>query len=204
MPSRKYGPSVPVVHHTVRDLGEVGGSLAGQPHDHVAFVELDLTETPTTGAVLDSCTFRGVRFNASVYSDSAFINCVFVRCSFFDTVFDACKFTGSKFDGCTHDLMRVTGGDWSFAGLSRANLARASFTRVRLREADLSGARCAGATLVDSDLSGASWDGADLAGADLRGSDLSALDPLVVTLRGARIDQWQAITVAAALGLAVD
>ncbi|EIV93651.1 pentapeptide repeat-containing protein [Frankia sp. QA3] len=204
MPARKYGPSTPAVDHTVRALAEVGGDLSGQSHDHVAFVDLELTEVPTTGAVLDSCTFRGVRFNASGYSDTAFINCVFVRCSFFDTSFDACKFTGSLFDGCTHDLMKVGGGDWSFVGLPRAKLSRASFVGVRMREADLTGSRCDGATLRDNDLSGALWDGADLSGADLRGSDLSALDPLAVTLRGARIDPWQAIVVATALGLAVD
>ncbi len=73
-----------------------------------------------------------------------------------------------------------------------------------MREVDLTGSRCAGATLRDDDLSGAVWEGADLSGADLRGSDLSALDPLAVTLRGARIDSWQAIIIATALGLTVD
>jgi fluoroquinolone resistance protein len=64
-------------------------------------------------AVFTECVFRGVRFNASVHRDAAFLNCTFAGCKLFDTRFVDCKLQGSMFDRCSHDLMSVTGINWS-------------------------------------------------------------------------------------------
>lgn len=177
--------------------------MTGENHENVLFVDVDMTEAGGVGAVFTDCTFRGVRFNASAHTDAAFLNCTFVRCGFFDASFAGCKLIGSMFDACTHDLLKVKGGDWSFTGLPGADLSRASFTDVRMRDADLTGARCAGAEMRGVDLSGSSLHNADFSGCDLRGSDLSAMDPLTVELRRAVIDPYQAVVLAAALGLDV-
>ncbi|MER5323266.1 pentapeptide repeat-containing protein [Streptosporangium roseum] len=203
MAERKYGEPAPETHTTIRSADWDSEDLSGQKHERVAFVNVDMTETSSRGAVFHECTFSGVRFNASVHSDTAFTNCTFKRCTFFDAAFTGCKFVGSVFDDCTFDLLKVEGGDWSFAGLPGADLHSASFRDVRMREADLTGARGAGVTLRGVDLSGASLHRADLSRGDLRGSDLSSLDPFTVKLKDAVIDIPQAVTVATLLGLQV-
>jgi uncharacterized protein YjbI with pentapeptide repeats len=107
------------------------------------------------------------------------------------------------FDGTSFDLMKATGGDWSFVGLPGADLRKARFEHMRMREADLTGARLEGAVLRGVDLSGAWLAKADLSRCDLRGSDLSSLDPLTVQLKGALIDHHQATVIATNLGLDV-
>ncbi len=181
-----------------------GGDELGQTtYTRVLFVEVDLSEAVTDGTVFDECTFRGVRFNVSKHRSSAFVNCTFSRCSFFDASFTGCKLVGSRFEECALDLLKVSGGDWSFVSLRGADLGRASFEGVRLREADLGGASAVNGTLTGLDLSGAVLYRADLSGCDLRGSDLSAVDPATTRLRGAIITVDQAVTLALAQGLDV-
>ncbi|GAA2863987.1 pentapeptide repeat-containing protein [Streptosporangium fragile] len=203
MADRKYGRPAPETHSTVASEDWYGDDLSGQSHERVAFVDMDMTETESRGAVFSECTFHDVRFNASTHVDTAFLNCTFVRCTFFDATFTSCKFVGSMFDRCTFDLLKVSGGDWSFAGLPGADLHSASFVDVRLREADLTGARCEGAVLRGVDLTGAWLHSAKLSRCDLRGSELSSLDPFNVEVRGAIVDVQQAVVIAEALGLEV-
>ncbi len=203
MAERGRGRTAPATDTTIRSEDWDGRDLDGESHERVEFVDVDMTEAVTRRSVFSECVFRGVRFNASEHVSTAFTNCVFTRCGFFDATFTGCKLVGSVFDSCTWDLLKVSGGDWSFTGLARAGLNGAAFDDVRMREADLTGARLDGAVLHRVDLSGAWLQRADLTGCDLRGSDLSALDPLTVELKDAVIDTGQAITVATALGLLV-
>jgi fluoroquinolone resistance protein len=203
MAERKQGAKAPETESTVTGADWYGQDISGQNHARVLFVDLDLTEVENNGAVFTECTFRRARFNVSAHVGAAFVNCTFANCNFYDASFTDCKLVGSVFDRCTFDVMKVSGGNWSFVGLPGADLRTASFARVNLREADLTRARFEGAPLRDVDLSGASLHGANLARCDLRGSDLSAIDPENVEMRGAIITFDQAIVIAEALGLDV-
>src|SRR6185437_16722330 len=107
--------------------------LVKDEYTQVAFLDVDMTELSSTGAVFTDCTFTNVRFNVSKHTESAFVNCTFSRCNFFDASFIRCKLTGSVFDGCSFDLMDVDGGNWSFVGLTSAKLSGTTFHGVRLR-----------------------------------------------------------------------
>jgi fluoroquinolone resistance protein len=192
----------PETNSEVRGEDWGGREIRQETFTGVAFTEVDLSEVVTERSVFDQCHFRGVRFNVSTHTSTAFLNCRFTRCTFFDSTFTGCKLTGSVFDGCSTDLLKVVGGDWSFVGLSGAELGSASFTDVRMREADLGGIRAISGTLRGLDLSGASLSKANLTDCDLRGSDLSSLDPTVV-LRGAVITFEQAVSLAVSQGLDV-
>jgi uncharacterized protein YjbI with pentapeptide repeats len=200
---RRYGTPPPPTSTTVSGEDWFGRDLTGEEHTRVAFLDIDLEEATGTGPVFTECTFAGVRFNGAVLADAAFVNCTFTRCSFFDATFTRCKLVGSMFDRCAHDLMKVSGGDWSFVGLPGADLRRASFEGVRMREVDLVGARCEGAALVRCDLSASWFHQTQLGRCDLRGSDLTGLEPFPVDITGAIITYDQAVTVAAALGFDV-
>lgn len=53
--------------------------MAGNEFRAVLFVDCDFSEMTTAGATFDECTFRNVRFNASVHTGTAFTNRV--RCA---------------------------------------------------------------------------------------------------------------------------
>lgn len=188
---------------TIAGADWYGRKISREQFQRVLFVDLDLTELESIGAVFNECTFRRARFNASGHDEAAFVNCTFISCNFFDSRFTACKFVGSMFNDCQFDNMKVVEGDWGFVGLPGADLRRASFSRTRLREADLTGARCQGSSICDVDLSGAWLHSVDFSGCDLRGTDLSAIEPSNVQLKGAIITIDQTIVVAEALGLDV-
>ena len=197
------GRSSPPTNQTIRDADWDSRDLLQHSYDHVEFVDVDMTEVDNVGTAFAQCVFRNVKFNASRHSDAAFVNCTLTACSFFDATFTRCKLVGSTFERCSFSLLKVSGGDWSFVGFAGADLRNASFTDVRMRECELTGARCAGMTLRNADLSGAFLHNVDFAGADLRGSDLSALDPFAAHVKGAIVDDEQAVAVAIALGLDV-
>ncbi len=186
-----------------RVVGEdwYGRVLEGVTYRRTEFVDVDLTEVTTRGAVFDECVFRRCRFNASVHEDSAFPNGEFAFCRFFDARFEGCKLTGTTFASCEFELLSVSRGDWRFVGLAGAGLGSATFRGVRMGEADLRGLRGAGVVLAECDLALADLDGADLTGADLRGSDLVSLDPRRVTLTRAVVSPGGALALATNLGL---
>jgi uncharacterized protein YjbI with pentapeptide repeats len=191
---------------TERVVGEdwYGLDLSSRTAARVAYSGVDLTETTSdAGLTFEECVFFDSQFNASTHTGAAFLNCAFTGCSFFGARFVECKFVGSKFDRCTYDQLVVERGDWSFVGLSAADLHSASFTDVRMREADLSAARLDGATAVGVDLSGAWLSRTNFERCDLRRSDLSTLDPSSAKLRGAIIGWEQAIVLATTMGLDV-
>lgn len=197
------GMERPDTSQTRNDVDWSGQAIAGQIHDNVLFIDLDMTEVENTASEFNECTFRNGRFNASRHSDAAFVNCTFKNCNFFGARFVDCKFVGSVFVSCNFDNFSVSGGNWSFVGLGGARLERAEIEDVRLREADLTRARMAGSKVTGSDLSGASLDEADLRGCDLRRSTLNALSPQRTLLEGAIITIDQTIMIAEGLGLDV-
>ncbi len=165
------------------------------------FVDVDMSEVITEGALFEECTFTGVRLNASTHRASAFTNCRVERSSLFGATFTGCKLTGTAFTRTGLSPVTVEGGSWAFTSLRGASVKGSRFSRVSLREADL--AHLGGEDLVlhEVDLTGADLTGARLTGADLRGSLLGALDPRVVDVRGAVIDVAQALHLAGNLGL---
>ncbi|RYE32896.1 MAG: pentapeptide repeat-containing protein [Hyphomicrobiales bacterium] len=203
MAERKHGASAPKTVETISGADWSGDALNRQRYQSTLFADLDLSDARNTGSVFNECTFRRARFNGSSHHSAAFVNCTFTACNFFDTTFTECKLLGSVFDGCQFDSMQVVDGDWSFVGLSRADLQKAAFRGTRLREADLNGARCQDGSMRDVDLSGASLHRADFSKCDLRGSELSSLEPANTQLRGAIITIEQTIVIARALGLDV-
>jgi fluoroquinolone resistance protein len=200
MAERKYGEAAPKTTDSIASLDWYEQVLSNQKYERTLFVDLDMSEAHSTGAVFNECTFRRARFNGSTHQSSAFINCTFAFCNFFDSKFTDCKFVGSMFSDCQFHHMRVEDSDWAFVGLPGADLEKASFLRTRLREADLTGARCHGSSVRESDLSGAWLHSADFTECDLRGSDLSALDPKETQIKEAIINLDQTLMIAENLG----
>ncbi len=177
--------------------------FAGERFVRCTFVDIDLTESSSNGALFEECTFANVRLNASVHADSAFLRCAFERSNLFEAQFVGCKLVGSSFVECDLRPLTVTDGDWSFIALRMADLRGVRFTGVRMREVDLTEARCDGAVFANVELSAARVQHTSLRECDLRGSDLAGLDPAQVDLTGAILGAAQAVQLAESLGAVV-
>ncbi|MGH8964916.1 MAG: pentapeptide repeat-containing protein, partial [Actinomycetes bacterium] len=96
-----------------------------------SFVDVDLTESRSRGAVFEDCRFDNCKLNVSAHEATAFVGCDFRRSSLFGASFVGCKLTGSLFVECKLRPITVEGGQWS---------------GVVLRGADLSGQELVGLT----------------------------------------------------------
>ena len=79
---RQRGQAAAVTESEVRHEDWGGRELLQETFSRVAFVEVDLSEVVTEGSVFEECTFRGVKFNVSSHTSTAFLNCTFTRCTF--------------------------------------------------------------------------------------------------------------------------
>ena len=75
MAERQYGAPAPETHAMVTGADWSGEDISRQNHTRILFVDLDMTEVRSTGAVFTECTFRRARFNASAHQSAAFVNC---------------------------------------------------------------------------------------------------------------------------------
>jgi fluoroquinolone resistance protein len=204
MAERVNGRPIPETVETLTGEDWYGEELSGRVAEQITYVDLDLTESRSTGGLaFTECVFRRAQFSQAVHTSAAFLNCTFLDCDFFGASFVECKFLGSMFSRCRFERMTVRGGDWSFVGLPGAKLGTACFEDLRIREADLTGARLVGGVLRRADLANALLGKAELDRCDLRGSDVTSVDPFSVSLTGAVVDWQQALVIAGALGLDV-
>ena len=164
---------------------------------------LRLTAVYGPGRQTEFYAKAGMVFGAGWHTDSAFLRCTFTNCNLFEAEFIGCKMVGSSFHATALRPLRVTGGDWSFAGLAGADLRGITVRDVRMREVDLTAAKCDNAVLAGVDLSGAQLHSASFMKSDLRGSDLTALDPTFVAVAGAIIEPAQAVVIAQVLGFEI-
>ncbi len=181
-----------------------GTDLGAVHHVGVTFIDVDLTEVSTSGALFDSCVFRACRFNASTHVLSAVGGCTFDGVNVFDATFEGCKLTGSELRRCTTRPMKISDGVWQGISARGADLGRLDLSDCDLRDADLSMASLAGSDLRGAHLEGALLRSADLSDTDLRGAHLDGADLTGATLRDARLDLAGAVVLAEQTGAVVD
>ena len=181
-----------------------GDDLGAAHFVECTFTDVDLSETTTSGATFERCTFHGGRFNASVHTATAFVGCDFRRTSFFDATFDGCKLVGSVLAECTVRPLTVVGGSWLGVTIRGSNLSRLDLTGVDLREADLSMSDLTLTVLARARLDHAVLREANLDRADLRGASLDGVDLSVARLKRTRLDVAGAVLLAELHGADVD
>jgi len=202
MADRRNEAAAPETTTTVTGASWEGEDISGQSHTRVAFVDLDMTEVTNTGAVFTECIFRRAKFNCSVHTAAAFVNCTFTAAT------SSTRAHGLQAHGehVRPLLLRHDQDRGRQLVVRRPARCRPSL-RVDERSAAARGGphrvRCQGASLRDVDMSGAALHGADFTDCDLRGSDVSALNPGDCTITGAIVTSNQAIVIAQALGLDV-
>jgi fluoroquinolone resistance protein len=154
------------------------------------FIDCDLTEVATEGAVFDRCQFRGVALNASVHDTTRFDN--------------YCKLTGSIFSNTALRPLTVDGGLLNWVNFFGADLRGVNFDGVNLEETDFGEARLEKASFRGADLTRATLRASVLDGADFRGAILDGVQLGGLSWRGVRIDQRLALQIAESLGAIVE
>ncbi|MCA1407735.1 pentapeptide repeat-containing protein [Ensifer sp. IC3342] len=188
MAERRYGEAPPKTDTTLGGADWYGRQIERERHENTLFVDLDLTEAQTIGAVFHECTFRRARFNAWSHQASAFVNCTLRLLQVLRQ-----PLYGVQVRRQHVQCLRIRPD----AGFGR---------RLVLYRPAGRGARprlLQGHRLGEADLTGAWLHGADFIVCDLRGSDLSAIEPENVRLKEAIITTDQTIIIAEALGLDV-
>ena len=61
------------VSNTVANADWEGRDVSGESHTGVLFTDCDFTVLVNTGGTVTECSFRRVKFNASVHTDAAFV-----------------------------------------------------------------------------------------------------------------------------------
>ena len=178
--------------------------LGAARHVESTFIDVDLSEARSAGAVFERCVFTGVRFNSSVHRASACVTCDFEGSNLFDATFDGCKLTGSVFTRCTMRPMKVRGGQWRGVSLRGTDLSKLDLTDLDLREADLSLCNLTSSVLRGAQLSGASVRETNLSATDLRGATLDGVDLAAARLRRTQLDLAGALLLAELHGAVVD
>jgi uncharacterized protein YjbI with pentapeptide repeats len=164
----------------------------------VAFDQVVLRHVSLGRARLPNMRMSDVRLEASDLSGASVQKARWHRVEFI-----GCRLTGmqlSQFSGgdllfkeCTLESALFTSGRFRSVHFERCNMRR-----VLLEKIDL-----AGAAFLGCDLTGADLTGSTLKGADFRGSDLTGVRVEGRQLQGITIDAFQAIQVAALLGIIV-
>ena len=187
-----------------RDEDWYGDDLGAIRFVDCTFTDVDLSEVRTSGALFESCTFHGGRFNASVHRSTAFVACDFRRVSFFDATLEGCKLIGSVFADCVLRPIKVAGGQWRGVTIRGTNLSKLDLSGLDLREADLSMSDLSGTLLRGTQLDGANLRDTKLGGADLRGASLDRVDLAAARLRQTKLDLTGAILLAELHGADVE
>jgi fluoroquinolone resistance protein len=133
---------------------------------------------------LTTCTFRGLRGEASIWKGVRLEECVFEDCDLTRAQFPHTRFFGVTFRRC-----KLMGVDWSSVApnptvsFDGCDLRYASFVKVNLRKSSFRACKASEANFIDCQLGEADFDETDLTGANFDASDLSKAN--LATAKGA-------------------
>ncbi|MFY9650155.1 pentapeptide repeat-containing protein [Trebonia sp.] len=197
---------------------ELDGDYDRVRFDSAAFAEAvaggsRFAESAFTGVTFDGGRLRRARLSDVWVSETRFIALDAAECSWTDAWFSGCVLAGVQ--AFSSVLRRVTlrGCKLDSVNFRECKLTDVLFEDCVLRDADFGGAkltrvRFPGCTLSDADFSKVTCTDVDLRGATLGGDGVAGVRAGYDSLRGARIDTLQLMTLAPLLahhlGIAVE
>ncbi|MBA3823304.1 MAG: pentapeptide repeat-containing protein [Ktedonobacterales bacterium] len=174
---------------------DFGGQVLVRPH----FAEVIFTHLIAPTSQVHEVRMEDVRFVGCNLANATWVTLSCVRAEFSGSrltgwIAQHATFRDTVFHDCQLDLAQFFGAQMHQVRFDDCPLAGVDF-----READVSGvvfARC--------DLTNADFRGAKLAGADLRGCTIDGMRVGPDELRGARVDEVQALALVRAMGIIVE
>ncbi|WP_438716995.1 pentapeptide repeat-containing protein [Enterococcus sp. AZ109] len=140
-------------------------------------------------------------------------NVVFEKCdlsnldwiggSFHQVVFDQCKLTGTNFAESYLRDCRFTNCIANFASFSATNVKNVQFDNCQLNDSEFFEATWKHLFLENNELTNSNWMNTTMAGLDLTTNEFEGIVLSQDRLRGLIVNQEQALTIAAGLGIKI-
>ncbi|EDV0116665.1 Qnr family pentapeptide repeat protein [Salmonella enterica subsp. enterica serovar Bareilly] len=198
--------------------------FTGKKISDAKFYACDFSETDLTETQFVNCHFWhpdkqvGCDFSGSTLKEASFVNCdltmsIFKNADLFGIEIRECRAMGCNFRQARF-MKKMSPRLWlCSAYITKSNLSYADFSGVILEECELwenlwnetivTGANFSGSDLSGGDFSCFSWRAADVTNCDLRRAVMGELDIRRTNLEGVKIDDEQASSLLAFLGITV-
>lgn len=155
--------------------------------------------------VFQSCHLTGCDFTHTTLSDVRFEDCDFSGCRFDDAglqrvSFRDCRALGARFDNAALEQVRIHGGCFDYANLSRTELKQCVLTGS-FREASFGGSVWKKSTVGGCDFTGSDWIRAQIGGLDFSTSEIGGTLFSLDGLKNVTVSAEQAVQLAKLLGL---
>lgn len=178
------------------------------------FLDQDLSYSTGKNLALRGCRLENVTLDRSRLERFECSNVVFSHCnlsnvewlggSFHQVHFDNCKLTGTNFAESYLRDCRFSDCLGDFSSFSSTNLKVVFFEHCRLSQSEFFEVNWQHLQLDHCDLNDANWFRTKLKDLDLRSCTFDKIAFSEELLRGLKVNQEQAITIAAALGLIIE
>lgn len=162
--------------------------------EEVLFTHIVATETNFDHPRMEDVRFVGCNLANATWPSLACARVEFTGCRMTGYVALEAELLDTRFKDCKLDLAQFYG----------AKMPKARFEDCPLMGSDFRAADLTGAAFLRCDLTNADFTGATLAGADLRGCPIDGMRAGPTELRGALVDQAQALALVRAMGLIIE
>jgi uncharacterized protein YjbI with pentapeptide repeats len=198
LPLAAYPRDMPTDGETFSCLDYRQLDLAERTISRLHFEAVFVAQMIATGSHLDYLRVEDVRFTSCNLTNAAWSKLGCARAEFI-----GCRMTGfTTLEAVFHDTV-FKDCKVDLAQFYQAKMHRVRFEDCLLTEADFRAANLTGLVFARCDLSNADFTGATLEGADLRGCQIDGMRAGPTELRGAIIDEVQALALVRAMGITV-
>lgn len=211
-PARIKAPHLPkalTLAELPRDMPTDGETYSRLHYQRLDLAERAIARLHLEEVVCDHLIASGTRFDHLRAEDVRFAGCtltnaVWPNLNCVRAEFINCRMTGlTAMEALFEDtVFRECKAD--FAQFYKATMRAVRFEACPLTEADFRSSDLTGAVFVRCDLTNTDFRGATLAGADLRGCPIDGMRVGASELRGAIVDEAQALALVRAMGIVVD
>jgi uncharacterized protein YjbI with pentapeptide repeats len=165
-----------------------------RPHfEQVIFRQLTATESSFLDLRLEDVRFSGCNLANAEWHNSVCARAEFIGCRMTGFITLNAQFLDTAFRDCKGDL----------AQFYQAKMLRVQFVECPLVGADFREADLTGVVFAKCDLTNTDFRGATLAGADIRGCAIDGMRAGPLELRGAIVDEVQALALVRAMGITI-
>lgn len=199
LPAAELPRDEPLDGETYSHLDYQRLDLTGRTIARLHFEEVVFTQSLAIGSQCDHLRLEDVRFAGCDLSTAAWPHLACVR-----TEYLGCRMTGFSTQEALFQDTLFRESKLDFAQFYEAKMQRARFEECPLTGTDFRGSDLTGAIFLRCDLSNTDFTGATLTGARLRGCPIEGMRAGPAELRGATIDEAQALALVRAMGLIIE
>lgn len=147
-----------------------------------------------------------IRFEAGnvIFKNCDFSNLEWIGGSFHQVVFESCKLTGCNFAESYLRDCQFKDCVINFGSFSGTNLKNVAFENCQMTDSEFFEVTWKHLFLINNELDNSNWLRTNLAGLDFTTNRFNKIAFSLEQLKGLKVDSYQALTIAAGLGLQIE